>query len=416
MTPPACGIDFGTSNSTVALADTSGARLLLLEDGSPTLPSAVFWQTEGAPPLFGRAAMAAYLEGDDGRLMRGLKSTLGSGLIHEKTSVGGRAVSFREVLARFIGQLRAAQQAAAPGLDRVVLGRPVHFVDDDPAADSAAQETLAEIARTCGWTDVAFQFEPIAAALHYEQAATQEELVLIVDIGGGTSDVSVVRVGPGRANLPDRSADILSNDGIRVGGTDFDRLLSLAEALPHLGYLAPTKGGGTMPRHYYLDLATWHRINALYTTRTASDLKALRLLADQPDRIDRMIRVVAGRHGHALAMRVEAAKVALSGAENTRLLMSDLTGGPNPVIPRKGFEAAVEAPIARVHALLTRVLDDAGLTPDRIGTVFLTGGSSQLPILKATVSAVLPQAAIATGDMLGSVGLGLALEARRRFG
>ena len=416
MTNLACGIDFGTSNSTVGLADSNGAHLLPLEDGSPTLPSAVFWQTEGAPPLFGRAAVTAYLDGDEGRLMRGLKSTLGSGLMHDTTSVGGRAVSFRDVLARFIGQLRAVQQAAAPGLDRVVLGRPVHFVDDDPAADATAEATLSEIVRACGWTEVAFQFEPIAAALHYEQTAAQEELVLIVDIGGGTSDVSVVRVGPGRANLPDRSADILSNDGIRVGGTDFDRLLSLTEALPHLGYLAPTRGGGTMPRHYYLDLATWHRINALYTARTASDLKALRLLADQPDRIDRMIRVVAGRHGHALAMRVEAAKLALSNAETARLPMSDLTGGPNPVIRREGFEAAVEAPIARIHALLTRVLDDAGLTPDRIGTVFLTGGSSQLPILQATVRAILPKAAIATGDMLGSVGTGLALEARRRFG
>lgn len=415
MTPLACGIDFGTSNSTVGLADSTGARLLALEDGSPTLPSAVFWQTEGAAPLFGRAAIAAYLEGDEGRLMRGLKSTLGSGLIHDKTAVGGRAVSFREVLARFIGHLRAAQQAAAPG-DAVVLGRPVHFVDDDPAADAAAEATLAEIARDCGWRQVAFQYEPIAAALHYEQTAPKEELVLIVDIGGGTSDVSVVRVGPGRASLPDRSADILANDGIRVGGTDFDRLLSLAGALPHLGYLAPTKGGGTMPRHYYLDLATWHRINALYTARTASDLKALQLVADQPETIDRMIRVVAGRHGHALAMRVEAAKVALSDTDASRLNLSDLTAGPNPMLRREGFEAAVEGPIARIGALLQRVIGSAGLTPDRIGTAFLTGGSSQLPILRATVAEVVPGATIATGDMLGSVGTGLALEARRRFG
>ncbi|AZL57368.1 Hsp70 family protein [Tabrizicola piscis] len=412
---PATGIDFGTSNSTVGLADTTGARLLTLEEGSPTLPSAVFWQTEGAPPLFGRAAIAAYLEGEEGRLMRGLKSTLGSGLIHEKTSVGGRAVSFREVLSRFIGHLRSAQQTAAPGTS-VVLGRPVHFVDDDPQADAAAEATLAEIAKDCGWQQVAFQYEPIAAALHYEQTAAREELVLIVDIGGGTSDVSVVRVGPGRASLPDRSADILANDGIRAGGTDFDRLLSLAEALPHLGYLAPTKGGGTMPRHYYLDLATWHRINALYTARTASDLKALRLLADDPAQIDRMIRVVQGRHGHALAMRVEAAKVALSDDAATRLPMSDLTGGPNPMLRRDGFEAAVEGPIARIRTLLQRVLDGAGLTPDRIGTAFLTGGSSQLPILHATVRSIVPDATIATGDMLGSVGTGLALEARRRFG
>lgn len=411
----ACGIDFGTSNSTVGLADPAGARLIALEGASPTLPSAVFWQTEGAPPLFGRAAVAAYLEGEEGRLMRGLKSTLGSGLINDKTAVGGRAVSFKDVLSRFIGHLRAAQQAAAP-LDRVVLGRPVHFVDDDAAADAAAEATLAEIARACGWREIGFQYEPIAAALHYETTARAEELVLIVDIGGGTSDVSVVRVGPGRAARPDRAGDILANDGIRVGGTDFDRLLSLAEAMPHLGYLSSTRGGGTMPRHYYLDLATWHRINALYTARTASDLKALRLMADHPDRIDRMIRVVDGHHGHALAMRVEEAKIALSDAEAARLPMSDLTGGPNPVIRRGGFEAAVEAPLDRIRSLLLRVLDQAGVTPDQIGTAFLTGGSSQLPILRATVQSVVPGAPLATGDMLGSVGTGLALDAWRRFG
>ncbi|MCU0826968.1 MAG: Hsp70 family protein [Tabrizicola sp.] len=410
----ACGIDFGTSNSTVGLADASGARLLPLEGGAATLPSAVFWPTD-SPPIMGRAAIAAYLEGEEGRLLRGLKSTLGSGLIHDKTAVGGRAVSFRQVLARFIGHLRAAQQAAAPG-DRVILGRPVHFVDDDPAADAAAEATLAEIALDCGWSEVGFQYEPIAAALHYEQTAAAEELVLIVDIGGGTSDVSVVRVGPGRAARPDRSADILANDGIRVGGTDFDRLLSLAEALPHLGYLAPTRGGGTMPRHYYLDLATWHRINALYTARTASDLKALRLLADDPEKIDRMIRLVADRQGHALALRVEAAKMTLSDHDLVRLQMSDLTRGPNPMLDRAGFEAAIEAPVDRIRALLGRVLAAAGVRPDKIGTAFLTGGSSQLPVLRATVRAVVPQAAIATGDMLGSVGTGLALEARRRFG
>jgi hypothetical chaperone protein len=275
---------------------------------------------------------------------------------------------------------------------------------------------LGDIAGECGWREVGFLYEPIAAALHYEQTVRQEELVLIVDIGGGTSDVSVVRVGPGRGALPDRSVDILANDGIRVGGTDFDRLISLAEALPHLGYLAPTKGGGTMPRHYYLDLATWHRINALYTARTASDLKALRLLADEPQKIDRLIRVVDGRHGHALAMRVETAKLALSDSETARLSMSDLTGGPNPILRREGFEAAVEAPIARIRRLLQRVLAEAGLTPNQIGTAFLTGGSSQLPILRATVSDVLPGSALASGDMLGSVGTGLALEARRRFG
>jgi hypothetical chaperone protein len=410
------GIDFGTSNSTVSLADQTRSWLIPLEGDEVTLPSAVFWEADGAPPQFGRAAIAAYVSGEDGRLMRGLKSTLGSSLIDERTVVGGRAVSFVDVLSRFFGQMRKQLDAAAAGMTKVVLGRPVHFVDDDAAADAKAQAVLEQIARAHGFAEVLFQYEPIAAALQYEQGVQAEELVLIVDIGGGTSDFSVVRVSPERARAADRAADILANDGIRVGGTDFDRLLSLAEVMPHLGYLTTTgHGKAIMPRHYYLDLATWHRINFLYTQRVAADLKALTAEADRPELLARMVRVVAGRHGHALAMEVEAAKIALSQAESTRITLKELAGGPNPVIRREAFEAAVEAPVDRVRARIAKVLAEAGVRPEQIGTVFMTGGSSGLPVLHGAVAAALPGVAIATGDMLGSVGAGLALDARRRF-
>ncbi|MEY4697417.1 MAG: hypothetical protein RIT14_1845, partial [Pseudomonadota bacterium] len=174
-------------------------------------------------------------------------------------------------------------------------------------------------------------------------------------------------------------------------------------------------GAGLMPRHYYLDLATWHRINALYTARTAADLKALRADADRPELIDRLLRVLDRRHGHALALQVESAKIALSDATATRLDLAPLTGGPNPVARREAFEQVVEAPVARIGTLIGQVLAEAGVPPDRVGTVFMTGGSSGLPVLRATVAAALPQARIALGDMLGSVGSGLALDARRRF-
>jgi hypothetical chaperone protein len=410
-----CGIDFGTSNSTVSLADETRAWLIPLEGDSVTLPSAVFWDADGGAPEFGRAAMAAYLRGEDGRLMRGLKSTLGSGLIDERTAVGRRSVSFREVLAKFISHLtiRLRQEA---DVSRVVLGRPVHFVDGDEAGDAKAQGVLEDIARELGFTDIAFQYEPIAAALQYEQGVQAEELVLIVDIGGGTSDFSIVRVSPERAAAADRAGDILANDGIRVGGTDLDRLLSLAEVMPLLGYKASVKGGaGLMPNHYFLDLATWHRINAVYTQRVAGDLKALRRDVDQPELLDRMMRVVEERHGHALAMAVEAAKISLSAEEFARLELSDFTGGPNPMLRREGFEAAVEAPLTRISDTIASVLTQAGLRADQIGTVFMTGGSSGLPALRGLVQAALPDVAIATGDMLGSVGTGLALDARRKF-
>ncbi|MDT8856209.1 Hsp70 family protein [Paracoccaceae bacterium Fryx2] len=414
---PYCGIDFGTSNSTLALADAAGARLVALEGDHVTLPSAVFWEADGGAPQFGREAIRAYAEGDDGRLMRGLKSALGSALIHEKTRVGNRALAFTEILGRFFGHLKARLDSAAAGVDQVVLGRPVHFVEDDAAGDRAAQDVLEGIARAQGFRTVAFQYEPIAAALHYEQGVAAEELVLIVDIGGGTSDFSIVRVSPDRARRADRTADILANDGIRVGGTDFDRLLSLARVMPQLGFGTRTADGkGLMPKHYWLDLATWHRINALYTQRSLSDLKALRQIAEKPVALDRMIRVVEKRAGHALAMAVEAAKIALSDAGEARIAVADLTGGADLRATRQGFEAAVAVPVERIAATLRAVLAQAGVRADQIGTVFMTGGSSSLPVLHGAVAAVLPGVAVATGDLLGSVGTGLALDARAKFG
>lgn len=411
----ACGIDFGTSNSTVGMAEGGAARLIALEGSAVTLPSAVFWHEDGSPS-FGRAAIADYVEGEEGRLMRGLKSTLGSSLISERTRVGNRTVSFREVLGRYIGHLVVPLAAQDDRPEAVVMGRPVHFVDDDAEADARAEAVLGEIAREAGFREVAFQFEPIAAALHYESGLTAEELVLIVDIGGGTSDVSLIRLGPSRAGQADRAADILGNDGIRVGGTDFDRLLSLAEAMPYLGFGAATKGGsGIMPRHYFLDLATWHRINMLYVRQTMTDLKALRHEADRPELIERLMRVIEARQGHALAMEVERVKIALSDAEAARLMLAPICAAPNPMIRREGFEAAVAEPLTRIRALIGRVLAQGGVAAGQVGSVFLTGGSSQLPVVQAAVAGLLPEARLATGDMLGSVGTGLALDAARRF-
>ena len=413
MSNIACGLDFGTSNTTLGV----NGDLLPLEAGAVTLPSAVFWEVDGAPPRFGRAAIAAYLEGEEGRLLRGLKSTLGSGLIQERTRIGNRAVSFREVLGRFMAHAKTQAEAAyGQPFQSVVLGRPVHFIDDDPEGDRQAQNVLAEIAREIGFADIGFQYEPIAAALDYETRLTDDELVLIVDVGGGTSDFSIVRVGPLRAQKPDRAADILANDGIRLGGTDFDRAFSLAEVMPELGYLAPTKGGqGTMPRHYYHDLATWHRINMLYTDRVLSDMKALSYEIDTPEKLARMIHVLQNAQGHGLALEVERAKIALSETEAIRLLLKPLTNGPNPMVTQPRLETALAPLMERLRLRIDTVLDQAGLTADQISTVFLTGGSSALPLLGRVVASRFATAKLARGDDLASVGTGLSLDAARRY-
>jgi hypothetical chaperone protein len=410
-----CGVDFGTSNSTVSIPAGKAARLIALEGTAVTLPSAVFWDSEGLPPLFGRAAIAAYVGGEDGRLMRGLKSALGSPLIHDKTRVGNKALAFTEILGRFFDHLKARLDDEAPGVTHAVLGRPVHFVDDDPEGDRAAQDVLETIAKAQGFRNVAFQYEPIAAALHYETTVAAEELVLVVDIGGGTSDFSVVRVSPQAASKLDRDGDILGNHGIRVGGTDFDRLLSLAQVMPALGLGSLiNRGKNPMPLHYYHDLATWHRINMLYAGRAQIELKQIRYDADKPELLDRLIRVIDNRAGHSISMAVETAKIELSETLATPIRLADLIGTDTGAT-RQILETAVAKPITRIAAAMTEVLAQSGVKATQIGTIFMTGGSSSLPAVQACVALALPGIPIVTGDLLGSVGTGLALDAKRRF-
>ena len=243
------GLDFGTTNSTLALAGRGSApRLVALESDHVTIPSALFYSLEDGQTYFGRAAVFEYVDGAEGRFMRALKSILGTSLMQEKTAVGRQRLGFQELIGHFLRHLRARLEAEAAHdasivADHVVLGRPVHFVDEDAAADREAEGQLEAAARAEGFRHIEFQFEPVAAALYFESQVNAEQLALVVDIGGGTSDFSVVRLSPERAKASDRRSDILASTGVHVGGTDFDRLLSIAEMMPHFGLGSETADG-----------------------------------------------------------------------------------------------------------------------------------------------------------------------------
>lgn len=417
--PDACGIDFGTSNSTAgcALAGASGqVALLALEEGKLTLPSVVFFHAGDAHISYGRAALADYLAGDEGRLMRSMKSLLGTALINEQTEVAGRALPFRALLAQFIGELkRRAEHAAGRGFTRAVLGRPVFFVDGDAAADRQAQDTLSEIARAVGFTDIAFQYEPIAAAFDYEMQITREELVLVVDIGGGTSDFALVRLAPERAGMADRRDDILASGGVHIGGTDFDKSLSLASVMPLLGLGSQLRSGLQMPSALYFSLATWHTINTAYTKKAWAQISELLLEAQERHKLARLQRLVSERAGHWLAMQVEEAKIALSGAPQAVLDLDRIDPGKTRVLQRADFDAAIGGLVDSVARSITELLRDAGVAADAVDTVFFTGGASSVPLLRLQVASLLPQARRVEGDLFGSIGTGLALDALRKF-
>lgn len=417
MSNTACGIDFGTSNSTAAIHDGTAARLLPLEDGRPTLPSAVFFNLDEDSMAYGRAALNEYLEGFEGRLMRSMKSLLGSGLMDAGTDVGGRHLAFRDLIGGFIAEIRRrAEMQTQSRFDSVVVGRPVRFVDDDAAADQLAEDTLAQIVRTLGFRDVSFQFEPIAAAHAFEQTVARESLVLVVDIGGGTSDFSLVRLSPERRGAADRSADLLGNSGVHIGGTDFDKRLSLACVMPELGMGGLLASGAVLPNTTYFQLATWHTIHLAYHRSVLAGLQDMSLDVADPRRFGRLLRVVRERSGHQIAMRAEAAKIELSDAAGCVFDLDMAEAGLEVPITRAAFEAAIAAEIARVCEAAQRCLDQAGVPAAAVDTLFFTGGSSAVPALRSALSRQFPDARPVEGDLYGSVGCGLAVVAQQRYG
>ncbi|MBC7415801.1 MAG: Hsp70 family protein [Herminiimonas sp.] len=413
----ACGVDFGTSNSTVGWSRPDRSALLALEDGKTTLPSVVFFNADEDAVYFGRAALANYLAGNEGRLMRSLKSLLGTSLIDGQTEVMGRALPFRTLLAQFYGELkRRAETAAGQTFDSAVLGRPVHFIDDDPVADRLAESTMLEIAQEVGFRHVEFQYEPIAAAFDYESTIGGEELVLIADIGGGTSDFSLVRLAPSRALDIDRRDDILASAGVHIGGTDFDKYLSLSAVMPMLGLGSSLKNGSDVPSSYYFNLATWHTINLAYTRKTWTQLQDVLRDAGERDKLARLLDLVTQRAGHWLAIKVEEGKIALSDAASVALRLERLSGTPTLDLTRSGFDQSIDHLIGRVSDTVTGLLRDAGVGAHEVDTVFFTGGSSGVPLLRERIGALLPAARRVEGDLFGSIGAGLALDAVRKFG
>jgi hypothetical chaperone protein len=413
----ACGVDFGTSNSTIGWLRPDAPTLLPLEGDKPTLPSAVFFNADEDTTCFGRAALGEYLEGYEGRLMRALKSLLGSSLIDGHTEVLGRALPFRQLLASFIGELkqRAEAQAGRP-FDQAVFGRPVHFVDDNAEADRKAQDTLEEVARQVGFRDVSFEFEPIGAALHYEASLDHEELVLVADIGGGTADFSLIRLSPERARVEDRREDLLGNAGVHIGGTDFDRALSLECVMPLLGYRGKMKNGAEIPSSIFFQLATWHTINFAYARQVTSDLQHIYRDATARTELDRLSRLIARREGHWLALQVEQAKIDLSAAPEVELELDRLETGLRHTITRDAFTFATRALVGRVAETVSTLLNQAGVARDQVDTVYFTGGASGVPQLRKQIAAELPHARSVEGDLYGSIGAGLAVQAMRRYG
>jgi hypothetical chaperone protein len=226
----------------------------------------------------------------------------------------------------------------------------------------------------------------------------------------------LIRLSPERAKSSDRKSDILSNGGVHIGGTDFDRALSLACVMPSLGLGGLLKTGLQVPSAQYFNLATWHTINMAYTRKASAQIDDLYREASDKSALERLRRLVSQREGHWLALQVEEAKIELSDAPSSQINMGRIESGQIVALEREQLDRAISPLVLMVEQTVSRLLLEAGVNAQAIDTVFFTGGSSGVPLLRQKILALTPGSRSVEGDLFGSIGTGLALDAVRKFG
>jgi len=262
-------------------------------------------------------------------------------------------------------------------------------------------------------SQIADEVEPIAAALDHEQRLTSESTVLVVDLGGGTSDFTVVRLGPERLRRAkpgvDRSADILATTGVHIGGTDYDRQLNLAQVMPLLGYKHLGPEQREVPSRVFFDLATWHLIHWQYPPKAIAHAQTLRSNYSEPRLHERLMRVLTERHGHHMAHEVEQAKIRCSVTRaDTVIDLSVIERDLQAHLGVTDMQAHLQDLLARTVACARECVQRAGLTDASLDAVYLTGGSSALNAFQAALQAEFKGVPLVEGDLFGGVALGLA--------
>lgn len=408
MSSDILAIDFGTSNSAVAVLEGGVPRRIPVEAGSDTLPTAVFFPPRSGEMRIGEAAAEALIAGDEGRYMRALKSVLGTPLLHESRLIGGRRRTLADIIAAFLAALRE-RACAATGRrhTRALSGRPVHF-HADPARDAQAEADLRACYLAAGFDEVRFLPEPEAAVLACHHLGAAGTTGLVVDIGGGTSDFSVFRAEAGEVR-------ILVSHGIRLGGTDFDHALSMTHAMPLLGHGGEMRrevGPGRLPvpNAIYAELATWAKIPFLYAPETRRQAAQLARLAVEPERLGRLVTVLEHELGHELAFAVERGKIAANGPEDAaRIGMGFIESGLSAPISAASMDAALQAQGERLSLAIDETLALAGERPERIGSVVLVGGSSLMRLVTGVAQQRCPAAVLHRAEAFTAVIDGLAL-------
>jgi hypothetical chaperone protein len=428
MTSSAVGIDFGTTNSSIArcVNDSSTVEVVrfpLLGGTTESYRSLLYLEhhrQQGKNRLMswtGPAGIEHYLSREiAGRLIQSLKSFLTSRTL-QSTDVFGHRLTIEDLIARILRDLREnAERHFGVPIRFAVVGRPVRFVGAETEADNLyAEGRLRNAYRLAGFEAIQFEMEPVAAAHSYESTLDRDELILIGDFGGGTSDFSLIRVGPTIRSRGRTAADLLGNAGVGIAGDAFD-----AKIVRHL--VSPYLGAGTemrsvdkilpVPTSVYAKLEKWHYLSFLKAKDTMNMLASVKAQALEPHKIEALIHLVNEDLGYQLHQAVQKTKCDLSVEESARFRLADGFLDLDAVVQRSSFESWISGEVAAIEGCVDLLLDGAGVRPAQVDMVFLTGGSSFVPAVRGVFERRFGADRIRTGSEFTSVAQGLALKAR----
>jgi hypothetical chaperone protein len=413
VAPIAAGIDFGTSNTAAALPLPDSARVLPIDpsaDDARLLRSVLFFpehREKGREVLLGAEAIAGYLSEFEGRFLQSVKTFLPQPSF-TATEIHGRAWKLEQLIAVLLRRLRERVEREAGGaLTHVVFGRPAVF-SPEPERDLLAQERLAEAARLAGYPEPVFVIEPIAAALRYEESLARDEVVLVGDFGAGTSDFTLMRLGPSHRGGLDRRCDVLSSSGVYVGGDRFDaaivehRLLRLFGAGSTYSTLVRRV---ELPTWMTRKLLAWNELSMLRERSNLDFLREALRTSDRKAELGHLITLAEENLGFHLYRAVEAAKRELSERESAQVSFHELDIDLEAKVTRRDFERWTQPLRDELSQAVDRCLERAGgLAPD---AVFLTGGTSKVPSVRRLFAERFGEGRLREGDAFTSVAAGL---------
>ncbi len=423
------GLDFGTTNSSIALVTATGevevAQFPTATGVTESFRSLLYLERhrEAGRSIIkswsGPEGIEHYLHSDEkGRLIQSLKSFLASRSL-QSTEVFGRPFRLEALIAKILRDIRSlAEKRFGSDLPHVVVGRPVRFVgaesdEDDEYALSRLRESLNE----AGFPDVSFEFEPVGAAYHYESTLKKDELIVIGDFGGGTSDFSVLGVGPSFSSTGSTPRRVLGNQGLGLAGDAFDAKLIRHLVSPALGAGSSLRSGGKLlpvPNWVYLKLERWHHLSFLKSQDTLNMLTSVARQALEPEKIKALLYLVRHDLGYQLHRAIQKVKAALSHEEKALFRFDDGDVTIRAEVTRSQFESWIAEELSAIEDSTNALLTKTGIAPGEVDRVFLTGGSSLVPAVRRIFESRFGRDKIRTGDEFTSVARGLALRSLRQ--